>query len=119
MNIKNRCIALFAALAMFVGQAFAALPAIAPTGQASLAVGTASANVQVPATGTPTQIMVTNMGPLTAFVVLGTSNAVTATPSTGTPILPYTSVVLTLGSNTWIAGITQGSSTVLVITAGT
>jgi len=119
MNIKNRFVALFAALAMFVGTAFAALPAIAPTGQAGLAVSTTSTNVQIPTAGTPTQIMVTNMGPLTAFVALGTSNTVSVTPSTGTPILPYTSVVLTLGSNTWLAGATQGSGTVLLLTAGT
>jgi hypothetical protein len=96
-----------------------ALPAIAPTGQADLPVNTTSANVQIPATGTPTQVLVTNLGPLTAFVVLGTSNAVAATTDTGTPVLPYASLPLTLGSNTWLAGITQGNTTVLRLTAGT
>lgn len=96
-----------------------ALPAIAPTGQADLPINTVSANVQIPSAGTPTQVMVSNLGPLTAYVLLGTSNTVTVTTDTGTPILPYTSLPLTLGANTWLAGITQGNSTVLRLTAGT
>ncbi|MEL6237004.1 MAG: hypothetical protein AAFO57_00045 [Pseudomonadota bacterium] len=96
-----------------------ALPAIAPTGQADLPVSTTSANVQIPAAGTPTQVLVSNLGPLTAYVVLGTSNTVAATVDTGTPILPYNSLPITLGTNTWLAGITQGNSTVLRLTAGT
>jgi hypothetical protein len=96
-----------------------ALPAIAPTGQADLPVGTTSSNVQIPATGTPTQVLVNNLGPLTAFVKLGVDNTVTVTVDTGTPILPYSSLPLTLGANSWLAGITQGNSTVLRLTAGT
>jgi len=96
-----------------------ALPAIAPTGQADLPVSTTSSNVQIPAPGTPTQVLVSNLGPLTAFVLLGSSNAVTVTTDTGTPILPYTQVALTLGANTWLAAITQGNTTVLRLTAGT
>ena len=96
-----------------------ALPAISPTGQVDLPVSTTSANVLIPATGTPTQVLVTNLGPLVAFVLLGTSNAIVATVDTGTPVLPYSSLVLTLTPNTYIAAITQGNSTVLRITAGT
>lgn len=95
-----------------------ALPAIAPTGQADLPVSTTSANVAIPMTGTPTQIIVANLGPLTAFVLLGNSS-VAATVDTGTPVLPYTTIVLTIGANTNLAAITQGNSTVLRITAGT
>jgi hypothetical protein len=119
MNIRKFGAAIFAALAIGMGSVYAALPAIAPTGEVSLAVSTVSSNVQIPATGTPAQVLVTNAGPLMAYVVLGTSNAVTASAATGTPILPYASVPLTLGSNTWLAAITQGNSTVLLITAGT
>ncbi|MGF6837061.1 hypothetical protein QF001_000928 [Paraburkholderia youngii] len=119
MNIRKYFVAIFAALMLCVGSTvYGALPAIAPTGQAQLAVSTTSANVAWPTTGTPTQIVVTNMGPLTAFVQLGNSS-VTASATTGMPVLPYSSVVLTVGANTNIAAITQGSSTVIVITAGT
>lgn len=116
MNIRKFFVAIFAMLCF--SSVLAALPAIAPTGQAQLAVSTTSANVAWPATGTPTQIVVTNLGPLTAFVQLG-NGSVTASVTTGMPVLPYTSVVLTVGANTNIAAITQGNSTVLVITAGT
>lgn len=116
MNIRKFFIAIFAMLCF--GSVFAALPAIAPTGQAQIAVTTTSANVAWPTTGTPTQIVVTNLGPLTAFVQLGNAS-VTASVTTGMPVLPYTSIVLTVGANTNIAAITQGNSTVIVITAGT
>jgi hypothetical protein len=118
MNIRKFGVAIFAALAFCIGSAFAALPAIAPTGQVDLAVSTTSASVAIPTTGTPTQVIVTNMGPLTAFVLLGNSS-VTASVATGIAILPYTSVVLTIGANTNLAAITQGNTTVLSITAGT
>lgn len=117
MNIRKFGAAIFAAL--MIGSVYAALPAIAPTSEVSLAVSTVSSNIQIPATGTPVQVLVTNAGPLMAYVVLGTTNAVTATTATGTPILPYSSLPLTLGGNTWLAAITQGNSTVLLITAGT
>lgn len=96
-----------------------ALPAISPTGQVDLPVSTTSSNVLIPAIGNPTQVLVTNLGPLVAFVLLGASNAVAATVDTGTPVLPYTSLALTLTPNTYIAAITQGNNTVLRITAGT
>lgn len=117
MNIRKFGVAIFAALA--IGSVYAALPAIAPTGEVSLAVGTVSSNIQIPATGTPVQVLVTNAGPLMAYVVLGTSNTVTASTVTGVPVLPYTSLPITLGSNTWLAAITQGNGTVLLITPGT
>lgn len=95
-----------------------AFPAIAPTGQANLAASIVSANVAIPLTGTPTQVLVTNLGPLVAFVLLGASNAVAVTPDVGTPVLPYSTQVLTIGGNTYLAAVTQGNSTVLRITAG-
>lgn len=120
MNIRKFGAAIFAALAICIGcSVYAALPAIAPTGQVSLAVSTTSSNIQIPSTGTPVQVLVTNAGPLMAYVVLGTSNTVTASTATGVPILPYTTLPLTLGANTWLAAVAQGNSTVLLITAGT
>ena len=98
-----------------------ALAAINPTGQAALTAGTVSSNVAIPETGTPTQVLVQNLGNRAAFVLLGTSSAVAATVADGTPILPAPDggVVLTLGTNTYIAAITSNGSTPLRITAGT
>lgn len=98
-----------------------ALAAINPTGQAALTAGTTSTNVQIPTTGTPTQVLVQNLGNRAAFVVLGSSVAVAATVAGGTPILPTPDggVVLTLNSNTYIAAITSNGSAPLRITAGT
>lgn len=95
-----------------------ALPAIAPTGQVDLPVGTATANVQIPSAGTPTQVLVTNLGMQAAYVLLG-NNTVAVTTDTGTPIMPGDKLALTLGANTYIAGITQGGNSVLRVTAGT
>lgn len=98
-----------------------ALAAINPTGQAALTAGTASSNVAIPVTGTPTQVLVQNLGNRPAFVLLGSSSAVAATVASGTPVLPNPDggVVLTLGVNTYIAAITSNGSTPLRITAGT
>ncbi len=98
-----------------------ALAAINPTGQASLTAGTVSSNVAISTTGTPTQVLVQNLGSRAAFVVLGASNTVVATVAGGTPILPCPNpgIVLTLGANTFIAAITADGSTPLRVTAGT
>lgn len=95
-----------------------ALAAIAPTGQVDLPVSTTNNTVQIPSAGTPTQVLVTNLGIQAAYVLLGGSNVAVAT-DTGTPILPGDKLALTLGTNTYIAGITQGGNSVLRITAGT
>lgn len=98
-----------------------ALAAINPTGQAALTASTVSSNVAISTTGTPTQVLVQNLGNRAAFVLLGSSNAVAATVADGTPILPCPNpgVVLTLGANTFIAAITADGSTPLRVTAGT
>lgn len=98
-----------------------ALAAINPTGQAAMTAGTVSSNVAIQATGSPTQVLVQNLGQRPAFVVLGSSAAAAATVANGTPVLPNPDggVVLTLNSNTYIAAITSNGSTPLRITAGT
>lgn len=95
------------------------LAAFTPTGQAALVANGTSSNVAVPLTGTPTQVLVTNLGLIPAFVVLGASNAVAATVATGTPILPGNSLPLVLGANTYLAAVTTGDPTSLRISAGT
>lgn len=95
------------------------LAAFTPTGQAALVANGTSSNVAVPLTGTPTQVLLTNLGLIPVFVVLGTSNAVVATVATGMPILPGTSLPLALGTNTYLAAITTGDPVSLRISAGT
>lgn len=98
-----------------------ALAAINPTGQAAMTAGTTSTNVAIPTTGTPTQVLVQNLGNRAAFVLLGSTNTVAATVADGTPVLPNPDggVVLTLGANTYLAAITSNGSAPLRITAGT
>lgn len=95
-----------------------ALPAFTPTGQASLAASKTTANVNIPVTGSPTQVIVANLGAVPAFVALGAAG-VTVTVANGTPVLPNSSIVLALGANTALAAITSGPSTPLRITAAT
>jgi hypothetical protein len=97
------------------------IAAFRPTGQASIAATTTSANVALPTTGASspiaTTVVVTNEdASATAFVLLGTSNAVTATVSTGMPIPPHGQVVLTIGANTFIAAIGSAAATVGITT---
>lgn len=73
--------------------------------------GGTTSNVAVP--GTPasdTILKVTNLGPCHIAIKLGASIAVVVTPSTGLIILAGQSVNLTLGANTFIAGIACGGS---------
>lgn len=83
------------------------IASFAPTAAINLAVSKTSANVQLPSTGLPTAVLVTNPGEYLAFVQLGTSNTVTASVATSIAVPPYPAppVALTLGTNTWIAGI--------------
>lgn len=95
-----------------------ALPAITPTGAASLEASITSSRVAIPATGTPTQVVVTNFGPSAAFVALGDTTVV-ATVAAGFAILPNDKAVLTLGTNTNLAAITTHDTAALHINAGT
>lgn len=95
-----------------------ALASFTPTGQASITANGVSANVAIPETGTPTQIIVTNLGGAPAFVLLG-APGVQVTIANGTPVLPNCPIALTLGTNTELAAITSGASVPLRITAAT
>jgi hypothetical protein len=71
--------------------------------------GFASTAVLLP--GTPASdsiVRVANLGPCHISVKLGTSNAVTVTNSTGVVILAGQVLYLTLGANTYIAGVAAG-----------
>lgn len=98
-------------------------PSFAPSGQAGLLVSTTSARVAIAAPGAGTTVvMLTNIGPYTAFIVLG-DNTVVATVASGTPILPMGGtaggqIFLTVGANTNVAAITATGNTELRITGG-
>lgn len=94
----------------------ATLAGFTPNGNyATLAVTTASSNVLLPTGGTV--IQVSNNGTSTAYVNLGTSNAVTATTSS-IAIPAGATTGLTIGSNTYLAGITASGTAALNIAAG-
>lgn len=103
-----------------------ATPAIIPSFNVDGAIGTsfgfASTAVAIPGTslGTDTAVRVTNLGPCHITVKLGATNAVTVTQSTGITILAGDTLYLTLGANTFIAGVAAGgpgnSSTVNLAT---
>jgi hypothetical protein len=86
-----------------------------PTAATSLIAGLASTNVILPTTGTPTVILVTNMGVVPAYVLLGTSNAVVVTSATGLPIMPGKSIYLTVGSNTYLAAIAAQTTPLSIV----
>ena len=86
-----------------------AIGAITPTGKLGMVATGTSQNALIPTTGTPTLVIVTNMGERPAFVQLGTSNAVVASPSGPSAIvMPEKTMTLSLGTSTYIAALGAG-----------
>jgi hypothetical protein len=92
-------------------------PAFTPTGRARLSVSSASVRAALSTTGTPTSVLVTNLGQEPAFVLLG-SSAVVSTVTTGLTVLPGDSIFLAIGSNTDLAAVTQSGGTALTLDLG-
>lgn len=96
-----------------------ALSAFTPTNYGGMsAVSATSGNQAIPGGAGPT-LLVSNLGPNPAVVLLGTSNAVTVTASTGIAVIPGQSIPLTVGSNTYIASIGVGGDATLNLAQGT
>ncbi len=107
------------ALSNFTPSAFGVLacPSPAPMAVAPFTVGT-SANVAIPGGGGPT-LVVTNVGPYPAVVLLGGST-VTVTPATGIAVGVNQSVALAVGSDGYIAGLgVGGGPAILNLAQGT
>ena len=91
-------------------------PGFTPNGNyATLAVGSTTANVALPA---GSAITVYNVGTGIAYINLGTSSGVTATTS-NMQIGPLSKASFIVGSNTYIAAIENQVATTLVIAGGT
>ena len=93
-------------------------PGFTPTGRSRLAASTTSTNVALSTTGTPGLALVTNLGPAPAFITLGTTNAIAATIATGVTVLPNSQFFLGIGSNTYLAAVTQNQWASLTIDLG-
>lgn len=96
-----------------------ALASITPTGSAFITASPATSNVQLSTSGSPTEALIVNTGDQVAYVTLGSANTVTAAPYTGTAIPLGQSVVLALGSNTYLAACSLSRNVGLEITLGT
>lgn len=91
-----------------------ALPDFVFTGEAVIAANGTSQVVAVPATGTPTQVILTNLGPAVAYVGYGAS----VTVATGHPLVQNVPVTLNLNANTSLSFITTGDPAAVRISAG-
>jgi hypothetical protein len=89
------------------------LPDFIFTGETVISASGTSATVTVPATGTPTQVILTNLGPGVAYVGYGAS----VTVANGHPLVPNVPAVMNLNANTAIAAITTGDPAQVRITA--
>jgi hypothetical protein len=94
------------------------ISAITEADTVSLIADSTSSNVELFTSGTPTTVVVTNPGNIPAWVALGASNAVVAVVGSGTLVAPGASVVLALGDNTYLAGITESGSALLQAVVG-
>ena len=91
----------------------------------ALTVGTASSNVAISSTNPDlVQALFVNVGANVVYINLGTDNTVTAeipasgTPANGIPLLPNSSIVLAIGTATYIAAIAAATGNTLFVTVG-
>jgi hypothetical protein len=92
------------------------LSSFAPSGFATLVPSNVSSSVALPGTpGGPATALVTNTGKSIAYILLGTAGVTVSSPALA--LLPGRSIPLTLGDNTELAAVGQGS--VLNIAVGT
>lgn len=94
------------------------LASFAPSAAVNLRVSTISANVELPATGSPTTAVVTNLGEHVSFVALGADDTTVASASSSMAVMPGRTVSLTIGSNTYLAGVTLNGVSQLNIAVG-
>jgi hypothetical protein len=84
-------------------------PSFAPDTSVGTTFGTSSTNIALPGTpGSDAYVRIVNIGMCPLFFKLGTANTVTVTITTGVCVLPGHEIFLTIGSNTFIAGIANG-----------
>lgn len=91
-----------------------ALPDFVFTGEVTIAANGSSQEVAVPATGTPTQVILTNLGPAVAYVGYGAS----VTVANGHPLVQNVPVTLNLNANTNLSFITTGDTAIVRVSAG-
>jgi hypothetical protein len=72
-----------------------------------VATGT-SQNALIPTTGTPTLVIVANMGERPAFVQLGTAGVVASPSGPSAIVFLEKTMTLSLGANTYIAALGAG-----------
>ena len=90
-----------------------ALPDFIFTGEAVVSANGTSQEVAVPTTGTPTQVILTNLGPAIAYVGYGAS----VTVANGHPLVQNVPVVMNLNANTNLSFITTGDPAQVRVTA--
>jgi hypothetical protein len=94
-----------------------AIASFAPTAAIEMPVTPVSSRVALPATGTPTIALVTNLGQQVVFVSLG-DDAAEAAAGSSLAVLPHTQVALTIGANTNLAAVTLAGLSGLNIAVG-
>jgi hypothetical protein len=94
-----------------------ALSSFTPSAYGSMSAPPGTSASQAIPGGDGTVLLVTNIGPAPAVVLLGGSS-VAVTFSTGVAVLPNQSLALAVGSNTYIAAMGIGSSALLNLAQG-
>lgn len=97
-----------------------ALNGFAPAAYSTASAQSGSSNIPIPGGATGPTLLVSNLGPAPAFVLLSTSSTAVVTPATGVPVQPGQSLPLTVGTNTRIAVVSNGyGSAYLSLVSGT
>ena len=95
-----------------------AFPSFAPSAYGTMAAPSGASVAQAIPGGAGPTLLVTNMGPSPAVVLLGGSTVV-VTPATGVMILPNQSLALAVASNTYIAAMGTQAAAILNLAQGT
>lgn len=98
-----------------------ALSSFTPSAYGAMSAPAGESAAQAIPGGGGTVLLVTNIGPAPAAVLLGADSEGTplvVTPATGVVVLPNQALVLTVGSNTHIAAFGIGSNATLNLAQG-
>jgi hypothetical protein len=97
-----------------------ALNGFAPAAYGSMSAGQGSSSAAIPGGATGPTLLITNLGPAPAFILLSTDPTTVVTSATGVPVQPGQSLALTVGDGTYISAIANGfGSAWLSLVSGT
>jgi hypothetical protein len=86
--------------------ALATIPTFTPSGFTSMSAQAESSAIALPAGVSPVTVLIVNLGPTPAAVLVGADDTIVASQSNGTVVMPGQSLALAYGA--WLAAVSLG-----------